>query len=142
MSLTRSQVARRLGRSVATVRALEAQGILNPRRGPRAQRMFDTDEVETLADEVSSTGRALPLTKWSFGSVDVERDRGAAGHVHRERPAARREIVALERDQVALQAELDALREQVLEVVEDMLTSMPRRSSALSALERLVAAVR
>ena len=46
--LTRSQVARRLGKSVATVRRLE-RSVLQPKRGRAGTWLFDPDAVERLA---------------------------------------------------------------------------------------------
>jgi hypothetical protein len=76
------------------------------------------------------------------GTVAVACGEGAIRHLHQQLAAAKREIVTLEQNHVAFQNELDALREQVLEVIEDMLLVMLQRSSTLSVLERLVAAVR
>lgn len=45
--LTRSQVARRLGKSIATVRRLEDRA-LHPVRGARGVRLFDEWEVDRL----------------------------------------------------------------------------------------------
>jgi len=47
--LTRGQVAKRLGKSVATVRRLEGQA-LHPRRDARGVLRFDPDEVEAVAE--------------------------------------------------------------------------------------------
>jgi hypothetical protein len=56
--LTRSQVARRIGRSVATVRRMEGRS-LHPGHGPRGARIFDPDEVEDVAERIARSGRAL-----------------------------------------------------------------------------------
>jgi hypothetical protein len=48
--LTRSQVADRLGRSVATVRRLEGV-VLHPSLGRRGVRLFDAHEVDRVARE-------------------------------------------------------------------------------------------
>ena len=56
--LTRSQVARRIRRSIATVRRMEGR-TLHPRLGPRGLRLFDPEEVEAEAARIEQTGRAL-----------------------------------------------------------------------------------
>lgn len=56
--LTRSQVARRLGKSIATVRRLEGT-LLHPRTDPSGIRRFDAREVDALHNEVRH-GRRLP----------------------------------------------------------------------------------
>jgi hypothetical protein len=69
-------------------------------------------------------------------------DEGVVDDVDEELAGIRREAVALERKGRILQDELDSLREEVLEAVEDMLISVPRHSITLSALERLIAIVK
>jgi len=56
--LTRSQVARRLGKSVATVRRLEGI-VLHPKTDRRGTKRFDAHEVEALRRDVDH-GRRLP----------------------------------------------------------------------------------
>ncbi len=56
--LTRSQVARRIGRSIATVRRLEGTK-LHPLVTSNGVRLFDPKEVGDVAHEVATTGRAL-----------------------------------------------------------------------------------
>jgi hypothetical protein len=58
--LTRSQVARRIGRSIATVRRMEGIS-LHPDHGPRGTRLFDPEEVEEVAERTAQTGRALDV---------------------------------------------------------------------------------
>jgi hypothetical protein len=58
--LTRRQVARRLGRSIATVRKLEGRRLW-PRLDGAGIHRFDEDEVDALARDVQQTGRALPF---------------------------------------------------------------------------------
>jgi hypothetical protein len=53
--MTRQQVAKRLGKSLATVRRLEG-GRLNPSQDARGVHRFDPDEVEALALDIE-TGR-------------------------------------------------------------------------------------
>jgi hypothetical protein len=54
--LTRSEVARRLGVTVTSVRWYERTGKLNPKKDPRGVRRFDEAEVEAFAQE-----RGVPL---------------------------------------------------------------------------------
>jgi hypothetical protein len=49
--MTRKQVARRLGKSIATVRRIEGM-LLHPARDERGVHRFDPDEVEALALDV------------------------------------------------------------------------------------------
>lgn len=53
--LTRSQVAQRLGRSLATVRRLEGT-VLHPQQDPQGVHRFDPDEVEAVASHLAETG--------------------------------------------------------------------------------------
>jgi hypothetical protein len=53
------QVARRLGRSLATVRRMEGVA-LHPTRSQRGVWLFDEAEVEEVARDVADSGRALP----------------------------------------------------------------------------------
>jgi hypothetical protein len=54
--LTRSDVARRLGVTVTSVRWYERTGKLNPKKDPRGVRRFDEAEVEAFARE-----RGIPM---------------------------------------------------------------------------------
>jgi hypothetical protein len=56
--LTRFQVARRIGRSVATVRRLEGKA-LHPSRDGRGINRFDEDEVERVAQEIADNGHPM-----------------------------------------------------------------------------------
>lgn len=56
--LTRSKVARRIGRSIATVRKMEGHS-LHPVQGLNGVHIFDEDEVERVARRIRKTGRAL-----------------------------------------------------------------------------------
>lgn len=53
--LTRTQVARRLGRSLATVRRLEGTE-LHPTQDARGVHRFDTDEVDAVAQRLIERG--------------------------------------------------------------------------------------
>ncbi|MBI2894418.1 MAG: hypothetical protein HYY06_12780 [Deltaproteobacteria bacterium] len=57
--LTRSQVAERLGTSIASVRRLEGKK-LHPRRGPRGVWLFDPAELAAVAEEQTSSLTAKP----------------------------------------------------------------------------------
>jgi fructose-1,6-bisphosphatase/sedoheptulose 1,7-bisphosphatase-like protein len=50
--MTRGQVARRLGKSLATVRRLEGV-LLHPQRDARGVHHFDANEVDALADRIA-----------------------------------------------------------------------------------------
>jgi DNA-binding transcriptional MerR regulator len=138
MPLTRSQVARRLGRSISTVRALEAQGVLSPGRGPRGQRLFEVEEVDEVLAQAAVTGRTLPWLEALYANDSPE----PAAQMRQDLIAARCQIAALEGNGEALRAELESVRAQVLEVVEVLLNTTPRRASVLAALERLLSIVR
>jgi phage terminase Nu1 subunit (DNA packaging protein) len=138
MPLTRSQVAQRLGRSIATVRALEERGVLNPRRGRRGRRLFDVDQVDKLVADAAATGRVLAPGEAAHSHGTSGRGATIEGGAHRDLVAARRQIAVLERSGAALRAELDCVRAQIVEVVEEILKTAPRRPSLLAALERLL----
>ncbi len=57
--LTRGQVAKRLGKSVATVRRMEGTR-LHPTISERGVRYFEEDEVDAVAAQIQECGRALP----------------------------------------------------------------------------------
>jgi hypothetical protein len=67
--MTRREVAKRLGKSVAAVRRLEGVH-LHPARDSRGVHHFDEDEVEALAERVSSGEFSI----WREIAVDFERD--------------------------------------------------------------------
>jgi hypothetical protein len=72
--LTRSQVARRLGKSVATVRRLESR-VLHPKRGRSGTWLFDSDHVERLARS-PELARGRGRSKWFERRLDAN----AQGH--------------------------------------------------------------
>lgn len=76
--LTRSQVAQRIGRSIATVRRMEGRS-LHPRRSRRGTWIFDSDEVEAVAEEVARSGRALDCDTLDLIEDSVLRSRAALG---------------------------------------------------------------
>lgn len=68
--MTRSAVAKALGRSVATVRKLEGVKLF-PERNDAGTWLFDPEEVKALAREVHQTGRALPSGNRPFVDAAV-----------------------------------------------------------------------
>jgi hypothetical protein len=58
--LTRAQVAKRLGRSIATVRRLEGVA-LHPTRDPAGIHRFDDDEVQAVAGRMDDAGLTVAL---------------------------------------------------------------------------------
>lgn len=75
--LTRAQVAKRLGRSIATVRRLEGVA-LHPVLDSDGIHRFDPDEVERVAER----GRVLPA---GVGGCDAARSRWFAAELDRRR---------------------------------------------------------
>jgi hypothetical protein len=100
--LTRTQVARRLGKSIATVRRLEGRA-LHPARGEHDVRLFDISEVDRLkrdpkrlaqfakspwfrqnrAAKPRSPGRAAPSTRPTRIELNVTRAWQVAGDLER-----------------------------------------------------------
>ena len=64
--MTRKQVARRLGKSIATVRRIEGV-LLHPTRDERGIHHFEPDEVEALASDVD---RGVVALSSDLGFVD------------------------------------------------------------------------
>ncbi len=77
MSLTRAQVARRIGRSISTVRKLEGT-LLHPERDSRGVHRFRSEEVEKLALIVAKSGRALPRGSVATPNADPQQQDNAA----------------------------------------------------------------
>ena len=82
--MTRTEVARRLSVSVASVRRLEARGDLRPVGAPGEIRTFDPEEVEALAKQraVAGWGSVTEVANGSpaeIGSVPVRVDRRPVG---------------------------------------------------------------
>src|SRR6478752_2791194 len=78
--MTRQQVAKRLGKSLATVRRLEG-GRLNPLQDARGVHHFDPDEVEALARDMETGRVALwqELRPASGDPTSAHRDDSCAG---------------------------------------------------------------
>lgn len=77
--LTRGGVAKRLGKSIATVRRMEGVE-LHPVRDERGVHRFDPDEVEQIANALSrppSRHRTAELYRWRNDCSDGSEGRGA-----------------------------------------------------------------
>jgi hypothetical protein len=94
--------------------------------------------VDEVVAEAAATGRVLPRGDAAPSHATSGRGATVVGWSHRELVAARRRIAALERSGAALRSELDAVRAQIFEVVEEIVKTALRRPSVLSALERLL----
>jgi hypothetical protein len=92
--MTRKEVARRLGKSVATVRHIEG-ALLHPSRDARGVHQFDEDEVEALAADVAR------------GAVSLAPDLGGHGLGAAEPPSECTSCAVHMRDVAALRAKLD-----------------------------------
>src|SRR5690349_13236282 len=110
--LTRAQVAKRLGKSIATVRRLEGHA-LHPTRDERGIHRFDRAEVDQLAIQRALPGAAR--SRWfesarPFACHDVAPTRGPAS-------APRRRGVTVEADPrpaIARQRALETARADAL----------------------------
>jgi hypothetical protein len=67
--ITRKQVARRIGKSIATVRKMEGVS-LQPRTDAKGVHWFDEEDVDTVAEQIAITGRALDDAPWSCSGKD------------------------------------------------------------------------
>jgi hypothetical protein len=108
-SMTRTQVALRLGKSLATVRRLEGV-LLHPRRDSLGVHRFDPGEVEDLAEDVrnghvSLVGEMRPAA----GGLGHLRGCGRCDTLERELAAARTE---LDQKQALHTRDLAALRNE------------------------------
>jgi hypothetical protein len=114
--LTRSQVARRLGRSLATVRRAEGKA-LHPTVDGRGVHQFDPVEVDALAERL--TGRfEEPHSAYAFGRDDhlEAREEEDAREVNELKARA----ADLERAVRASHEELERYRRHVREVIEEV----------------------
>jgi hypothetical protein len=136
--LHRAQVARRLGRSIATVRRLEEEGTLLPRHGAGKVRLFDSVDVDRLVQQVATSGRVLadsfPAARRVTGAtVDVGRSGRTRGPCRRcdthDRGAKYRRLAARHR----------ALREDVVVLV-DQFTDVvnPKNRGVLRLIEHIL----
>jgi transposase-like protein len=99
--LTRRAVARRLGKSVAAIRAIEG-ALLHPSQGPNGVRLFDADEVERLA------GRPLGVnahSKWFRMRLNAQKSATRAGRSS-EVERLRRQVAGLSEENAELRAAL------------------------------------
>src|SRR4051812_29472397 len=113
--LTRSQVARRLGKSVATVRRLETS-VLQPKRGRSGTWLFDPDHVERLARS-PELARGRGRSRWFERRLDADaQDHRGQGSVARRAQNERRDQrPRLEHCEVLA---LEAIVEVIQEVIE------------------------
>lgn len=86
--LTRKQVARQIGKSIATVRKVEGIG-LHPKVDAKGVHWFDDEEVEAFAERVAATGRALHDATWpgigkAYGADHRRRSHGRGNHATKE----------------------------------------------------------
>jgi hypothetical protein len=114
--LTRSHVAQRLGKSIATVRRLQQGGELSSRRDRRGVHLFDEGEVAELVERYSRGERISAARGESLSSSRI-----------RKGPAPSRapedaEIAELRRENTELRGRLDAVRSAVEVLVEHGLT--------------------
>ena len=123
--MTRQQVARRLGKSLATVRRLE--GIrLHPVRNVRGVHHFDPDEVEALVQDVSD------------GTVTLWQELGAGSGVSRLGTCPN--CHELERHVSRLRAALDDERRNQARLIAALKTDHDREAAALvEQLDELLA---
>ena len=97
--LTRTQVARRIRRSVATVRRMEGR-TLHPHIDPRGIRLFDPQEVEAESERIEESGRALDDDRHEAFSFRVghssDSDEAQLAETEHRLREARRKIAHLE----------------------------------------------
>jgi hypothetical protein len=141
--LTRSEVARRIGRSVATVRRMEGRS-LHPESGPRGVRNFDPDEVDYVAERIARSGRALDDDLPDFrASRDAEgRDERSQGKDEQLREALR-EVTHLK--DLLRRAKVDQSKwtARVEDAVDTVIASVGTSDDdVLEALDELVVALR
>lgn len=110
--LTRSGVAKRLGKSIATVRRMEGVE-LHPTRGSNGVHLFDPDEVDAAArgETLDRSHRVSDLA--ARGYVD-DGDETYGAQAEAENRVASLEV-ELSRQRRAHAAEIEHLREQALE---------------------------
>jgi len=110
--LTRSGVAKRLGKSIATVRRMEGME-LHPTRGSNGVHLFDPDEVDAAArgETVDRSHRVSDLATRGYVDDGEETD---GAHADAENRVASLEV-ELSRQRRAHAAELEHLRQEALE---------------------------
>lgn len=138
--MTRTQVARRLGKSLATVRRIEGV-LLHPTQDARGVHRFDSGEVEALARDIKTGRASLALEMRRNGSespmgdpqdhdrcancLDLEREIATLRDELEERRAAQRlELTRLQiehdRQRAIQDAEASELATQVAELISSL----------------------
>ncbi len=131
--LTRSQVARRLGRSLATVRRAEGKA-LHPTVDGRGVHQFDPVEVDALADRL--TGRfEEPHSAYAFGRDDHLEAREEEDA--REVNELRARVAELEDAVRTTKHELERYRSHVEEVIEEVADAAVQFAPKLERLMRV-----
>jgi len=134
MPYTRSQVANRIGRSVATVRQMERVGVLSPTVGPDQKRSFHADDVERVVGYIERTGRALP-----FGAAAEADLTDTVVDLRASLDNARRRIADLEAAADTVKADHDRFRFQLIAEFDKVIAfAAPRNQRMLAALERML----
>jgi hypothetical protein len=105
--ITRKQVARRIGKSIATVRKMEGVS-LHPNPDAKGVHWFDEEEVEAVVEHIAFTGRALEGVTWPCARGAYE----SGGHRRHSRAASKVNSagIATTRRAEELEAELRQLR--------------------------------
>lgn len=116
--LTRSQVARRLGRSLATVRRAEGR-VLHPTVDVRGVHRFDAAEVDALAARLLETG-TLEHSHDEGGYLDATQRATRKDDAAREVNDLKARAADLERAVRVAQDELERYRRHVREVIEEV----------------------
>jgi hypothetical protein len=132
--LTRSQVARRIGRSVATVRRMEGTS-LHPEIGPRGIRLFDVDELEDVAARIARSGRALGRDTFAHDRPRPDRQSRSYSDAASGEVSRLKELLAKTRETHA------AWRARVEDAVE-IVVAAATEDDVLLALEDLVEVLR
>jgi hypothetical protein len=101
--------------------------------GHRGVRFFERDQVERVAAEVASSGRAL-------SHVAVRSD--ALSSIRERRALACANCAALQRKERDARRALERVGSEVLDAVDEIAAVGSRNQTVLTALERLLAAVR
>lgn len=132
VAFTRAEVAKRIGRSVSTVRKMEGLGILRPHVALDGRRSFNGAEVERAAERLARTGRALDPRS-------ADEPPGVAGDLREQLDAALQRIVELEDRAQMASLDHDRFRARLIQALDDVIVLVPPRSSAMiAALERVI----
>jgi hypothetical protein len=137
--MTRGQVARRLGKSIATVRRLEGTQ-LHPRRDVNGILRFDPNEVERVARALGRGGRTTPAfsglrSAWFYALDDDEvADPEEAEHRERLRKLEAEANAAAEARRAANAERLRREGQEDAEQLRELQLHAARQLSSLSAL--------